>query len=308
MSQPPPAAQPSPEKIKELEKKIRVLSKQLERSERHRQTIEQAKDQFDSVYQHVIDELNEQKKLLAESQSAVRRANATKDKFFSIIAHDLRGPIGSLSVLFNEVFNHGSEINDDTYDSIRNTSKNTHQLLESLLSWAGSQNGDIKFSPVHFPIATALQLNLELFKGAAQQKKIRLWGDLDQKLYAHADLQMVTTIIRNLLGNALKYTPAGKEIWIDAQREGEQIRVAINDSGVGMSDAVLSTLFQLDQKVTSTMGTNREEGSGLGLILCSEFVSRQGGEIGVTSEIGKGSCFWFTLPVGECPFPEIKIQ
>lgn len=228
----------------------------------------------------------------------LRQSNETKDKFFSIISHDLRGPIGSLSMIFNDICHKGSEINDELYHTIANSAKNTHQLLENLLAWARSQKGEIEFEPVDFPIAAALHNTLGLFQGTAQQKGVTLSLTRNPTDVVHADKDMVTTVIRNLVNNALKFTPHGGRIDINAQVEGSQLRVQVTDTGVGIDAKVQETLFKLDQKVHSSLGTNSESGSGLGLILCAEFVAKNGGQIGVESQPGQGSVFWFTLPIG----------
>jgi len=236
---------------------------------------------------------------LMTANSEKQQANETKDKFFSIISHDLRGPAGSIAVLFNEVLERGSDISDELFESLQGSTKNTHQLLENLLTWARSQKGEIEFEPVSFLVASSVEGNLGLFSGPALQKEIRLVGETEPGLCAYADLKMVTTIIRNLINNAIKFTPPKGQIKVSAKVQNDQVLIEVQDSGVGMSQNNLDSLFQLDQKNQSSLGTNSEEGSGLGLILCSEFVSRNGGEIGVESKLGEGSNFWFTLPQGK---------
>ncbi|OGG96538.1 MAG: hypothetical protein A2527_01220 [Candidatus Lambdaproteobacteria bacterium RIFOXYD2_FULL_50_16] len=235
---------------------------------------------------------------VAERTKELAQANKTKDKFFSIISHDLRGPLGSLAVIFNEMADKGSDLDDSLFQAIRNTTKNTHQLLENLLSWALSQKGELAFLPTNFLLTQALQPNLELFAGAARQKGIQLVAEWDKELYTLADQEMVTTVVRNLINNAIKFTPTGGEIRLRVQTQGDWLRIEIKDTGVGMSLEAQANLFRLDKKVDSRLGTNRETGSGLGLILCAEFVKRNGGEIGIISNSGEGSCFWFTLPKG----------
>jgi len=247
-------------------------------------------------------DISDRKKLeqkILERTEQLAQANDTKDKFFSIISHDLRGPVGSISMLFNEVFEQGSDISDDLFQSIAQASKNTQMLLENLLSWAQSQQGEIEYHPKDFQIAASLKGNMDLFYGIAQQKQIRLSDSLDWGLYAHADVDMVTTIIRNLINNAVKFTPPEGEIKVSASQQGDWVRVEVTDSGVGMPEEIQASLFRLDQKTHSSLGTNSESGSGLGLILCAEFVKRNGGEIGATSQEGQGSCFWFTVPLGQ---------
>ncbi|MDT8446086.1 MAG: ATP-binding protein [bacterium] len=238
-------------------------------------------------------------KEVAYKTQALRQANETKDKFFSIVAHDLRGPIGSFSVLFNEVFEQGSDISQPLFDSIRTSAKNTHQLLENLLSWSRSQKDEIEYNPKDFALLPPLQANLGLYQGTAQQKGLTLRAQVDPEIGLYADLPMVTTILRNLINNALKFTPQGGSITVSASQKEDWVRVEVADTGVGMSEEIQDSLFRLDKKAHSSLGTNSESGSGLGLILCAEFVKRHGGQIGVSSQTGVGSQFWFTLPSGQ---------
>jgi len=244
---------------------------------------------------------------LIAANREVEQANATKDKFFSIIAHDLRGPIGSLSVMFNEVFEKAADIDDVFFQSVANTTKNSHQLLENLLTWARSQKGELEYNPSDFPTSTLISHNINLYKGPALQKEITLRQN-NPDLWVHCDPEMASTVIRNLLNNAIKFTSKGGEVQITAAQDEQQVRVEIKDDGVGISPAIQASLFQLEQKGHSSLGTNSEAGSGLGLILCAEFVKRCGGQIGVTSELNQGSCFWFTLPSGKAPLSPPQIQ
>ena len=235
---------------------------------------------------------------LAISNRELSKANSTKDKFFSIISHDLRGPIGSLALLFDQVFEQGSDINDKIFDTIRKSTQSTHQLLSQLLIWSSNQRGEIEFNPANFSIDVAIQNNIDLLEGLAQQKGIDLIIDLQPNLYVRADLEMVTTIVRNLTSNAIKFTKPGGKICLTAEPHEDWLTVKVTDTGLGMSTEAQNSLFQLDIKSRSSLGTEGEYGSGLGLILCHDFVKHHKGKIGVESQKGQGSCFWFTLPLG----------
>ncbi|MDT8448200.1 MAG: 7TM diverse intracellular signaling domain-containing protein [bacterium] len=265
--------------------RVRLL--QQEKDSAHRQLINNEKGAKERLERQVY-----------ERTAQLAQANDTKDRFFSIISHDLRGPMGSLSVFFNEMVTQPEDIDKQMFQSIRNTTKNTHQLLENLLVWARGQRGEIEFHPQSIALEPILKANLGLFDGIAQQKGIQLGIDCDPKLYIRADLEMVTTIVRNLLNNALKFTPAGGSVQLLGRLEGSWVQIELVDSGKGVDAQMQKDLFRLDRKVRSSLGTNSEVGSGLGLILCADFVKRHGGEIGVESVPGQGSRFWFTLPQG----------
>lgn len=233
---------------------------------------------------------------VAERTAELRQANETKDKFFSIVAHDLRGPIGSLAVLVNDVVTSVDEMTQEMLEIIRSTTKNTSQFLEELLTWARSQKGEIDCQPLALDMKQILEEVQSLFSAQARAKGIHLETQIDSSCWAYADLAMTHTILRNLISNALKFTASGGSVRVSLGVEGDFCQVRIADSGVGMSGDVLHSVFRLDIKSSSSRGTQNEPGTGLGLILCKEFVEKNGGAIGVQSERGKGSTFWFTLP------------
>jgi len=226
-------------------------------------------------------------------------ANETKDKFFNLISHDLRSPIGSLAVLFSDIFERGSDIDDATFSDIRSTIKTTNQLLDNLLFWSRSQKGDIEFVPQHFTMSSIIPNCLDLYQEAANQKGIELSSEFPPDLSVYADLDMTRTILRNLINNAVKFTSQGDKIKVSARPQEGMVKFEVSDTGVGMNPKIKESIFRLDQKVDSSLGTSRESGSGLGLILCAEFVEKSTGKIGLESELGKGSRFWFTLPMGD---------
>lgn len=238
---------------------------------------------------------------VAQKTKELQHANDTKDKFFSIVAHDLRGPVGSLSLLFNEIITEVDRLDADLLKTIQATTRNTSRFLEELLTWARTQRGDIDFNPKALDLALLVQETVELFSAHASAKGIKLaapgWG----QTWVRADAQMVNAILRNLTNNALKYTDQGGEVRLTAVRQGDFWELEVVDSGTGMPPSVRQGLFQIDSKATSSPGTRSEAGTGLGLILCREFVEKNGGKIGVESELGQGSRFWFTLPSTEAP-------
>lgn len=225
-------------------------------------------------------------------------ANAIKDKFFGIVAHDLRGPIGALSGLFNEVIASPGDLDAEVLDVVRTTTLSTKNFLEELLTWARSQRGELDCRPVAVDMCSMLDETAELFSAQARAKGIELDFRVGNECcWVYADVAMTHTILRNLTHNALKFTESGGSVRATLSRADDRCRVAITDTGVGMSPIVRDSVFRLDIRPQSSPGTRNESGTGLGLILCREFAERNSGAVGVDSEPGKGSTFWFTLPL-----------
>ena len=231
-----------------------------------------------------------------ERTSELNKANAAKDKFLSIIGHDLRGPIGGLSSLFEDYVTTASEFNEETLNLARKTLKNINSLLEQLLTWARSQSGIIEFNPKPFDMGNVLAEMQELFSAQAKTKGIHLDLKAQESTLVLADLAMVRTVLRNLINNALKFTERGGMVRARISDENNYYEVRIIDTGIGMTQKETNALFRLDAKPQSSSGTGAESGTGLGLILCAEFVEKNGGSIGAQSEKGSGTVFWFTLP------------
>lgn len=234
---------------------------------------------------------------VAKRTVELRQANATKDKFFSIVAHDLRGPIGSLSVLFSDVVTTPEEVTDEFLNLARTTTRSTSIFLEELLTWARSQRGEIECTPEAVDIQAALLETQALFATQAQAKGVHLDLAVAEGCWIYADPIMLRTILRNLTHNALKFTGVNGFVRANITREGDRCMVSIIDNGVGMSEEMMANIFRLDVKIHSSRGTSNESGTGLGLVLCKEFVQKNDGEIGVHSQLGKGSVFWFSLPM-----------
>ncbi len=247
-------------------------------------------------------ELSQLNKKLNESERELKILNSNKDKFFSIIAHDLRSPFTSLlgfSEYLASDYNTMSENElKDISENLLKSAKSTFNLLENLLQWARIRTGRIKFNQESFSLKAIINQMMELYKSNAECKNITLEMGLDNDLYAFADLNMVETIFRNLISNSIKFTNQGGKIVVIAKEKEEYAEIQIKDNGVGINKNTLEKLFQIDQNI-STKGTQNEEGSGFGLILCKEFVEMNRGEITVQSKIGEGSIFSFTLPLSK---------
>jgi len=225
--------------------------------------------------------------------------NKTKDKFFSIIAHDLKNPfnqiIGFSELLIKKINVGDLEKSKQFAEIILESSKSAHTLLDNLLEWSKSQTNRISFTPDKVYPHGIIVETFGLMKNAALQKKITLINELPDDLTVFADMNMVTTVLRNLVSNAIKFTNADGLIKVYHKiNSNNLIQITIEDTGVGMKTETVSKLFKIDSNF-STVGTNHEKGTGLGLILCKEFVEKNGGEIWAESEPTVGSKFHFTL-------------
>lgn len=234
-----------------------------------------------------------------QQNSELQELNATKDKFFSIISHDLKGPLNSLTSFSNLLINYYESLSKEEVQMLAKdfdkSLKNLFALLENLLEWSRSQTGNIEFKPEVFDLAKLLEENHALLKAQAQNKKIDLVNTSNSSLNITAHKHSVNTVVRNLISNAIKFTPEGGTITCGWRTRGREVIVSIQDNGVGMSPEIMNKLFRIDTK-HSSKGTAEEKGTGLGLILCKEFIEKNGGRIWVESEEGKGSIFSFSLP------------
>ena len=237
--------------------------------------------------------------LLEERTSKLSEVVATNAKFLSILAHDLRSPfqsiIGALDLL-QDSYIENDEVEIESYLLMANNSANaTLRLLENLLSWTSLQNTEKNFNPVKVDVNQVILAEIESLKPSATQKLITFNHTIKPSLYAIADLQMVKTILRNLINNAIKYSYLGGEIKINVAKKDRFVEIEIKDYGVGFTQNALKELFQRNELHT-TRGTKNEHGTGLGLTICKEFVEINGGFIWIESESGKGSKISFSLP------------
>jgi PAS domain S-box-containing protein len=246
-----------------------------------------------------ITDRKESESILIESEKQLRKANAMKDKFFSIIAHDLKNPFNAIlgfSNLLYEAYDNFDDHQRKTFiKNICEASGSTFKLLQNLLEWSRTQTGKIEINPEIIDIENAVQENITVLKSAADTKKIKIKTNVPAQFHAYADNNMVKAVIRNLISNAIKFTSQGGKIEISATNSGNRIEVCVADTGVGINSEDLKRLFRIDDHF-KTKGTGDEDGSGLGLILCKEFVEQNKGQIWVESNPGVGSKFKFTLP------------
>jgi PAS domain S-box-containing protein len=247
-------------------------------------------------------DITRQKKTEAEIKQRneeLHELNATKDKFFSIIAHDLKSPFNSI-MGFSELL--VEQITEKNYDGIKKyaaiileSSQRAMDLLMNLMDWSRSQTGRIEFNPEFFEMVEIINETELLFDEIARQKSIGIKKALPRHAPVFADKAMINTVLRNLISNAIKFTKSGGEILISVIEKPDEITVSVKDSGIGIPAGRIDKLFRIDENY-STPGTNNEKGTGLGLILCKEFVEKHNGQIWAESEVGKGSVFSFTLP------------
>lgn len=248
------------------------------------------------------DIISAQNQQLADQNQQLHELNATKDKFFSIIAHDLKNPFNALlslsSLLYEELRNYALEDIERYIKRIYQAADRSYVLLENLLGWARSQTGRIQFSPFKIHLKTLINETLCVLENHAGNKDISFVCEVSDSLSVVADAKMLSAILRNIISNAVKFTEPGGKVTVRVQERDHEVEIAVIDTGVGISAAHLKNLFRLDVH-HATLGTAEETGSGLGLILCKEFIDRHGGTIRVESEQGKGSQFLITLPKGE---------
>ncbi|GBD89685.1 non-motile and phage-resistance protein [bacterium BMS3Abin04] len=245
------------------------------------------------------EELNNLNKALKESEQKLKELNEDKDKFFSILAHDLRTPFNALLGLSEFVIQEYNELSSDEVikivKDINSAGQNLFRLLENLLSWSRLTSGRADFNPEKVDLyGIALQAVL-LLKQTAEKKEISLKNSIQKNSFVFVDETMIESVIENLITNAIKFTPRKGSIEISSKELTDAYQISISDTGVGISEENLQKLFRMDVHFTE-YGTEREKGSGLGLLLCKEHVQKNGGKIWVESEEGKGSTFYFTVP------------
>lgn len=240
--------------------------------------------------------------LLVKEKQDLKIQKLLKDKnlFFSIIAHDLKGPLGS-SLVLSEIM--AQEIEDYTREEIKQitgmlheSNKNIYKLLENLLDWSRVQTGMIQYNPQKVILNSLIEDNVALNKNTALHKNIDLRFEATETIMVELDKDMIDTVLRNLLTNAIKFTDQQGEIIVTMQKINQKVEVSITDNGIGIPDSIKEKLFKINEKVIQK-GTENEIGNGLGLLLCSEFIKRHQGEIWAESKHGEGSTFKFVLPL-----------
>jgi signal transduction histidine kinase len=246
----------------------------------------------------VNDKVQEQAHLMEETNKELVLSNATKDKLFSIIAHDLKGPFSSImnfsEILYKKSGNLSEEKHHKFVYAIYESSHRVYDLLENLLQWSRMQTQSMGYSPEEFDIKEQIDSIYLLQRSHIDEKKIAFYINVEENQMVYADRNMLNTIMRNLIGNAIKFTEHGS-IHVTVSQQGNNALFTIEDTGIGIPDTKLAGIFEIDSK-KSTAGTKGENGSGLGLIICRDFIQLHGGSISIKSQQGRGTIISFTLP------------
>ncbi len=274
--------------------RTRLYQLKKDKSRLTRRVEERTKEiqQKNKILEQSEAKLLNQKKEIQKSVNELKEANATKDKFFNIIAHDLKNPFniiqGYADILKTEYDKFTDTERKRMINEIDRSSEITFRLLENLLMWSRSQRGKIKIIKENTDLNDLVRGSINLYQANAKNKKIAVINTINSSLMLNCDKFTLNTIIGNLLNNAIKFTPENGEIKISGSETENQIHLSIKDNGVGMTDEIKTNLFKIDEGLT-TLGTNNEKGTGLGLILCKEFVEMNNGTITVESKVGKGT-------------------
>ena len=244
-------------------------------------------------------ELSQLNSRLAESQKELKELNLSKDKFFSILAHDLRSPFNSLlafsKLLSEEYDNLTNDEKKKFISNINNSTNNLYHLVENLLEWSRIQTGKLQSEPKDLDLQEFTSGIIYTLLGNAMNKNIELVNNVEKSTFVRADERMLNSVLQNLVSNAIKFTKQDGKITVASRRSGNMVEISVKDSGVGINKDDLQKLFRIDIQ-HSTTGTANERGTGLGLILCKELVMKCGGDISVESELNVGTTFTFTLP------------
>ncbi len=247
-----------------------------------------------------IRNIKEAEEEIAKQRDHLKELNAAKDKFFSIIAHDLKNPFSVLLSVTEALLEGFRQMSDEekniAIQRIHKSANLLFNLLDNLLQWSMAQTGRLTFHPEKADLRTIVYGTVSLLRMNAENKHINLSTDIPDQSYVHADVDMIKTVVRNLLTNAIKFNAEGGKVEVTAKKKKGYYEISVSDSGIGLSKEDQEKLFRIDVK-NKTIGTSKEKGTGLGLILSKEYIEKNGGSIRVESKPGKGSSFIFTLPV-----------
>ncbi len=278
---------------------VRAIHYSIERKKMFRElTI--AKEELQKLNVELDQKVKMRTSELEMYATELKELNATKDKFFGIIAHDLRNPLSSLIGASELLINYVNQLDRDNILNIsmllHGSAQQGYALLENLLEWSMTQTGKLEFFTQKMILNEVIKDTVSIFKTQASNKNIDLQCKINGILEAEFDKNLISSVVRNLVSNAIKFTPKNGKVLIQAHRVRDNIEICIKDSGIGIPENIGNNIFRIDVKYTRE-GTEQEKGTGLGLLLCREFIERHGGKIWVESKLGEGSEFKFTLPV-----------
>jgi signal transduction histidine kinase len=254
------------------------------------------------TYLRLAESEREAMRVIKESENKLKDLIATKDKFFNIVAHDLKNPftslLGSSELLYDNIDQMSRENISDLALILNDSAKGGYAILQNLLDWSRSETGLLKFNPESLNLRIVVNESLENVQLQVANKGISAISELNEDFFIFTDKNMIDTVLRNLISNAVKYTYKKGTVVVRAKRNTKECIITVKDSGIGIEKEKVETLFRLENSL-SLPGTEKEQGTGLGLKLCKEFTERMGGRIWVESKEGKGSEFNFTIPVKE---------
>lgn len=284
---------------KQLQKEYQFLSTKYEKLVKEMIKITRVGDMHYKKLMEAKDQIQEHKKILEELTQQLLEVNASKDRFYSIIAHDLRNPLQVLLFSAELMAEEYERLEENAIKKfikqVNQTAQNMANLLENLLQWARFQYGELDCHPEKIDLFVLAQENIQFFVGNAEKKNIDITMEIPENTWVYADENMIKSVLRNLVNNSVKFTHPGGKIKIFSKKQGDFIVTSVEDTGIGIPKEKLESLFENGQHV-STRGTAEEKGSRLGLLICKEFVEKNGGEIWAKSEPDEGSTFEFTLP------------
>ncbi len=245
--------------------------------------------------------LNERMKVIEQQKQQLEQVNSNKDKLFSILSHDLRSPLNSLAAFMKLLKDHGQSLSHDEVQRLflkfEEALDNTLRLADNLLTWARLQMGNHYFKVERLNLRELTYDSCRLYRNIAESKNIDVVCQIDDEISTMADRNQISFVIRNLINNAIKFTPPGGQVRVEAKKKNETlVQFTVADTGIGMSSEKIDSLFKAEPQKTSTPGTAGEKGTGLGLMLSFEFLRLNGGRINVKSQPGAGTEFILELP------------
>ena len=259
-----------------------------------------AKEALQNLNEDLDRKVQERTHELEKQAAKLKELNATKDKFFGIIAHDLKNPLSSLIGASELLINYVNQLDKDNILNIsmllHGSAQQGYALLENLLEWSMTQTGKLEFFTQKMILNEVIKDTIAIFHTQATNKNVDLQCKVNGILEAEFDKNLISSVLRNLLSNAIKFTPKNGKVFIHAYKTKDSIEICVKDTGIGIPEEIGNSIFRIDVKYTRE-GTEQEKGTGLGLLLCREFVERHGGRIWVESKLGEGSEFKFTIPL-----------